>query len=150
MKAWVDAASAALGMDICALDGVHSKIDGKEYILELNDSAIGFNSRHTQEDLDHVLDLVLLRMTQAYPETSLDHKPKEEGEGKGTADQEERIRGLNEEAMRLRVQLEKITREKNDLKKSLHAEREKRNQMTETAPIPAGKKNKRWLKGGEK
>ena len=52
-------------MDICALDGVHSKKDGKEYILELNDSAIGFNSRYYEEDMKDARDLVLQRMVQA-------------------------------------------------------------------------------------
>ncbi len=33
-KRWIDTASAALGMDICALDGVHSEADDKEYIIE--------------------------------------------------------------------------------------------------------------------
>lgn len=50
--------------DVCALDGVHSRADGKEYIIELNDSAIGFNARHEEEDLQHIRDLVLLRMMQ--------------------------------------------------------------------------------------
>jgi hypothetical protein len=60
-------ASKALGMDVCALDGVHSRDDGKEYILELNDSAIGLNARYEDEDLLHIRDLVLFRMTQVWP-----------------------------------------------------------------------------------
>ena len=51
-------------MDVCALDGVHSRDDGKEYILELNDSAIGLNARYEDEDLLHLRDLVVFRMTQ--------------------------------------------------------------------------------------
>lgn len=48
--------------DICALDGVHNRLDGKEYIIELNNSAIGLNSCYEDEDLLHIRDLVLLRM----------------------------------------------------------------------------------------
>jgi len=62
LKQWIDEAALALGMDICALDGVHSKIDDKEYILELNDSAIGFVERHREEDLIHTVELVLEKM----------------------------------------------------------------------------------------
>jgi hypothetical protein len=50
-------------MDICALDGVHSKVDDKEYIIELNDSAIGLFTRHVPEDLQHIRELVMIRMT---------------------------------------------------------------------------------------
>jgi len=71
-RAWVDLACEEFGMDVCAIDAVHSKDDGKEYILEMNDSAIGFNIRHEEEDLQHLRDLVLARMMQAYP---LEKKP---------------------------------------------------------------------------
>jgi glutathione synthase/RimK-type ligase-like ATP-grasp enzyme len=67
LKAIVEHAAQALGMDICAVDGVHSKTDDKEYIIELNDSAIGLNSRYNEEDLKHICELVLLRMSQAFP-----------------------------------------------------------------------------------
>src|SRR5690554_3391716 len=33
-REWIDEAAKALGMDICAMDGVHSKADDKEYIIE--------------------------------------------------------------------------------------------------------------------
>jgi len=61
-KMWIDEASAALGMDICALDGVHSSIDDKEYIIELNDSAIGLVNRFQNEDVNFIRDLVIVRM----------------------------------------------------------------------------------------
>eukprot|EP01087_Luapelamoeba_hula_P021533 TRINITY_DN7553_c0_g1_i3.p1 TRINITY_DN7553_c0_g1~~TRINITY_DN7553_c0_g1_i3.p1 ORF type:complete len:473 (-),score=92.45 TRINITY_DN7553_c0_g1_i3:135-1553(-) len=76
LKQWVDAAARAIGMDICAMDGVHSKTDDKEYIIELNDSAIGLNSRFAEEDLGYIVDLVLLRMTQEFA-----GKPKTESHG---------------------------------------------------------------------
>eukprot|EP00026_Physarum_polycephalum_P008628 Phypoly_transcript_08721.p1 GENE.Phypoly_transcript_08721~~Phypoly_transcript_08721.p1 ORF type:complete len:383 (+),score=81.77 Phypoly_transcript_08721:284-1432(+) len=66
-KMWIDEASAALGMDICAMDGVHSMEDDKEYIIELNDSAIGLINRHQEEDLLHIRDLVLARMATTFP-----------------------------------------------------------------------------------
>ena len=69
-KLWVDEASATFGMDVCAIDAVHSKTDDIEYILELNDSAIGFNIRHHEEDLLHLKELILLRLSQAFPDNS--------------------------------------------------------------------------------
>ena len=65
-KKWVDLASEHFGMDVCAIDAVHSKSDDKEYILELNDSAIGFNLRHKDEDFVHLRDLVLAKMMQEF------------------------------------------------------------------------------------
>jgi len=63
-KEWIDAVAEELGMDICALDGVHSKKDDKEYILEINDSACGFVERHREEDLNHVAELVIMKMEE--------------------------------------------------------------------------------------
>eukprot|EP01129_Flabellula_baltica_P015674 TRINITY_DN8068_c0_g1_i1.p1 TRINITY_DN8068_c0_g1~~TRINITY_DN8068_c0_g1_i1.p1 ORF type:complete len:380 (-),score=84.47 TRINITY_DN8068_c0_g1_i1:24-1043(-) len=65
-KLWIDEASAALGMDICALDAVHCEAEDKEYILELNDSAIGFINRHREEDLITTANLVLQRMEEIF------------------------------------------------------------------------------------
>jgi len=69
-KSWIDQAANALGMDMCALDGLHSKSTDKLYILELNDSAIGFNIRHQEEDLAHVRELVLEKINNLYPEST--------------------------------------------------------------------------------
>ena len=65
-KRWIDEASEVLGMDVCAIDAVHSKVDDREYILELNDSAIGFNMRHQEEDLQHLKELIMLRLVQLF------------------------------------------------------------------------------------
>eukprot|EP00028_Trichosphaerium_sp_Am-I-7-wt_P012584 CAMPEP_0168516292 /NCGR_PEP_ID=MMETSP0405-20121227/5319_1 /TAXON_ID=498012 /ORGANISM="Trichosphaerium sp, Strain Am-I-7 wt" /LENGTH=161 /DNA_ID=CAMNT_0008535983 /DNA_START=383 /DNA_END=865 /DNA_ORIENTATION=- len=65
-KLWVDKASKAIGMDICALDGVHDKKSGKEFILELNDSAIGLVKRHAKEDIQNIKNLVLERMSSIF------------------------------------------------------------------------------------
>ena len=64
LRSWVDLASEALNMDICALDGVHSKSQDQMYIIELNDSAAGFIERHYEEDMGHTMELVLERMEQ--------------------------------------------------------------------------------------
>ncbi|ELP85586.1 synapsin-3, putative [Entamoeba invadens IP1] len=61
-KRYVDLASNALGMDICALDGIHDPVTNKNYIIELNDSAVGLVTRHTEEDLKYIKELVLQKM----------------------------------------------------------------------------------------
>lgn len=55
------------GMDILTVDAIHSK-DGKDYILEINDTASGFAPANMEEDMRHVRDLVLQRMHEAYPD----------------------------------------------------------------------------------
>jgi glutathione synthase/RimK-type ligase-like ATP-grasp enzyme len=50
-----------------AQDAIHSK-DGKDYILEINDTASGFAPANMEEDMRHVRDLVLQRMHEAYPD----------------------------------------------------------------------------------
>ncbi|EKE40010.1 hypothetical protein ENUP19_0190G0006 [Entamoeba nuttalli] len=65
-KRYIDLASKALGMDICALDGIHDPITNKNYIIELNDSAIGLVQRHVEEDLNYIKELVLSRIKQVY------------------------------------------------------------------------------------
>jgi hypothetical protein len=55
--------NATQGLDICALDVIHTT-DDKEYILELNDSAIGLSPDHVQEDNILIRDLVLRRMNE--------------------------------------------------------------------------------------
>ncbi|KAL7722926.1 Synapsin-3 [Entamoeba marina] len=65
-KQYVDWASQALGMDVCALDGIHDPISGKNYIIELNDSAIGFVQRHLEKDLQHLKELVIKKMKEQF------------------------------------------------------------------------------------
>ena len=60
-KRWLEEAAQYCGMDICAMDVLQVPFEGqvdeegnpvmKEYILELNSSAIGLNGRHHDEDL---------------------------------------------------------------------------------------------------
>ena len=65
-KRYVDLASEALGMDICALDGVHDPATGANYIIELNDSAVGLVARHLDEDLGYIKELVLQKMARLF------------------------------------------------------------------------------------
>lgn len=111
-KRWIDLASKALGMDVCALDGVHSRDDGKEYILELNDSAIGLNARYEDEDLLHIRDLVLFRMTQAFP---LPTNELTESQDADEVEDEDSIDALKEKIAKLQVKLDQVTGEKNAL-----------------------------------
>lgn len=63
---WLDAAASIFGgLDICALDVVHSVKDDRFIILELNDTAIGLANQHEAEDHGHIRDLTLVRMAAA-------------------------------------------------------------------------------------
>jgi len=63
---WVNACSTLLGgLDILAIDVVHME-DGKEYILELNDTAIGLMHEHEKEDSEHIRDLVIEKMSALF------------------------------------------------------------------------------------
>ena len=65
-KRYIELASEALGMDICALDGVHDPVTGKNYIIELNDSGIGLVERHKDEDLGYIKELVINKMKKEF------------------------------------------------------------------------------------
>jgi synapsin len=56
---WIEEASADCGMDICAIDLIRVEAEDKEYILELNSSAIGLNGRHHDEDNGTFGDVIL-------------------------------------------------------------------------------------------
>uniref|UniRef100_A0A6B2L819 ATP-grasp domain-containing protein n=1 Tax=Arcella intermedia TaxID=1963864 RepID=A0A6B2L819_9EUKA len=53
------------GLEILGLDLVHCK-DGKEYILELNDTAIGLVHKHTKEDMGFMRDIVVTKMDSLF------------------------------------------------------------------------------------
>ena len=62
-KAWIDAAAKVHGgLDICALDLLHSEETGQYTILELNDTAIGLVHRHAAEDRMIIRELMLAKM----------------------------------------------------------------------------------------
>ncbi|KAF5307893.1 hypothetical protein FQR65_LT06460 [Abscondita terminalis] len=61
-RLWVDEVSDLFGgLDICALEVVVSK-DGKEFIIEVNDSALTLLGDSQEEDRRHIADLVVSRM----------------------------------------------------------------------------------------
>lgn len=61
-RTWVDEVSDLFGgLDICALEVVVGK-DGKEHIIEVNDSALTLLGDTQEEDRRHISDLVVSRM----------------------------------------------------------------------------------------
>jgi len=65
-KLWADECAKCFGgMDILAVDALHGK-DGKDYIIELNDTAIGILADRWEEDSITLRDLTLDRMDTIY------------------------------------------------------------------------------------
>jgi len=65
-KLWADECSKAFGgLDILALDVLHG-IDGKDYIIELNDTAIGFLANRWEEDTLAIRDCALERLLEIF------------------------------------------------------------------------------------
>ncbi|XP_065162931.1 synapsin-like [Atheta coriaria] len=61
-RTWVDEVSDLFGgLEICALEVVVGK-DGREYIIEVNDSALTLLGDTQEEDRRHIADLVVARM----------------------------------------------------------------------------------------
>eukprot|EP01126_Amoeba_proteus_P067045 TRINITY_DN9818_c0_g1_i1.p1 TRINITY_DN9818_c0_g1~~TRINITY_DN9818_c0_g1_i1.p1 ORF type:complete len:229 (-),score=43.52 TRINITY_DN9818_c0_g1_i1:141-827(-) len=61
---WVDECRKLFGgMDMFALDVLHTK-NGEDFILEVNDYAMGFDHDYEAEDVKHVKELVLQRMNE--------------------------------------------------------------------------------------
>ncbi|XP_032451869.1 synapsin [Nasonia vitripennis] len=64
-RSWVDHVAQLFGgLDICAIELLVGK-DGKEYIIEVNDSALSLMGDSQEEDRRHIADLVTAKM-QAY------------------------------------------------------------------------------------
>ncbi|XP_059469483.1 synapsin [Neocloeon triangulifer] len=64
-KSWIDAVSEMYGgLDICALEVVVGK-DGREFVIEVNDSALSLMGDSQEEDRRHIADLVVFRMQSA-------------------------------------------------------------------------------------
>ena len=65
-KLWMDEVSQMFGgIDMFALDVMHTK-DGKDVVLELNDSSMGLMYLHEKEDNLVIRDLVLQRMGETF------------------------------------------------------------------------------------
>jgi len=60
-------------MDLLAVDALHGK-DGKEYILELNGTAIGILPKHWQQDTVVIKEEVIKKLNEVYIVTT--NKPK--------------------------------------------------------------------------
>ncbi|XP_054274413.1 synapsin isoform X2 [Macrosteles quadrilineatus] len=63
-KMWLDEVAAMFGgLDICALEMIVAR-DGREFIIEVNDSALSLMGDTQEEDRRHIADLVTQRMQQ--------------------------------------------------------------------------------------
>lgn len=59
-RAWVDQVAQLFGgLDICAIELLVGK-DGREYIIEVNDSALSLMGDSQEEDRRHIADLFLI------------------------------------------------------------------------------------------
>ena len=82
-KVWADEVAKMFGgLDIHALDVLHTQdgkwitisvlmgtqlaLIGKDYIIEVNDTAPGLMYEHEEEDLGHIRDIVVARINQHY------------------------------------------------------------------------------------
>lgn len=62
LRAWIDNVSQLFGgLDICAIELLVGK-DGREYIIEVNDSALSLMGDSQEEDRRQIADLVTAKM----------------------------------------------------------------------------------------
>mmetsp|Transcript_18103 Transcript_18103/g.45954 ORF Transcript_18103/g.45954 Transcript_18103/m.45954 type:complete len:412 (-) Transcript_18103:114-1349(-) len=108
IKLWADECAKAFGgLDILGLDFLHDKHSDRLYILEVNDTAIGLVHKYEDEDMDHMRDLVLMRMAQHYPDhpdhpdpalaSSSSTSPSEQDKGKEEGEEKEKEEEKEEE-----------------------------------------------------
>ena len=61
-RSWIDAVSELFGgLDICSIEVMVAK-DGKEYIIEVNDSATTLMGESQEEDRKNIAELVVKQM----------------------------------------------------------------------------------------
>jgi len=135
-KRWVDECAKLFGgMEILGLDLLHSKKTGKDYILELNDTAIGLVHKYEEEDMQFIRDIVLTRMNLTFAPK----KPKEETGESSTKESSEtlpqsnadnssdELQQLREKVALLEVQLANEKKKVEELTKSSNAAGKKKN-----------------------
>jgi hypothetical protein len=77
-KLWADECSKMYGgMDLLAVDAIRGK-DGKDYIIEVNGSAIGLLAERWVEDSEYVRDLVLEKLESHYVKSQESQESKED------------------------------------------------------------------------
>ncbi|CAD6222065.1 GSCOCG00011701001-RA-CDS [Cotesia congregata] len=61
-RSWIDSVAQLFGgLDVCAIELLVGK-DGREYIIEVNDSALSLMGDSQEEDRRHIADLVTAKM----------------------------------------------------------------------------------------
>ncbi|XP_072940311.1 synapsin [Epargyreus clarus] len=92
-KMWIDEVSEIFGgLEVCALELVVGK-DGREHIIELNDSATSFMGDSQEEDRRHLAELVLQRMQSVCRPGITKTTSRSSVSGSGAASPEEPARG---------------------------------------------------------
>jgi len=115
-KLWIDECSKMFGgLDICALDLLHSKETGKDYILELNDTAIGLVHKYEEEDMMQIRDIVITRMDEAYPAET------QKSAGEEVKEDKEMIKWLQDQLSLSNATLSREREEKKELQNKLNA-----------------------------
>ena len=127
-RTWIDTAAFECGMDICAMDVLHVKDTGEEYILELNSSAIGLNGRHHDEDSRLIRDLVLRKMEIEFQNNNIEEKKSEKEE-----------KFMDTEL--LQFQVNSLREEVNHLCSQILALEEKEKEREKESELPSSKKS---------